>query len=184
LDSVRVGRAPRCAGWAEHFSAVDAAQLRSCLARIPRGQSVAYRLVGSVGVDEVGEGGSPRLELQDPELAPACLRTLAPRLPVPREIFFQSNAEGSIRCYSSALPPDLGRVAVRLSFPLEGLAQDDPQAFLRRLGTWTIAAYWPRGQAEAGSAIRARITPDSICRACLGAGNLVTEFDPPPLTYP
>ncbi|HUP57964.1 MAG TPA: hypothetical protein VM598_10965, partial [Bdellovibrionota bacterium] len=74
-----------CKPASELFASVDAPRLRKCLESLKKGPlSVEYVLRREV---------QPDFALEDEAKAPACLRELIPRLPVPREIVFQAEEE-------------------------------------------------------------------------------------------
>lgn len=131
---------------------------------------------------------APYWELEvDEDETPACARTSLARIPVPREIVFQSPELGRdtriLDCFSARIDIDADRVlGVRLPlaklgmtipFPSEALARavTSDAEFEAQLLTWSIAPFW---SGEAGTrAIRARIVPLPLCSRCLGERGLV-----------
>jgi hypothetical protein len=154
--------------------------VQRCLAGVNQAVTVVYRLER----DPV-----PFLYLDDPEDAPACLRERVEKIPVPREIFFFSNEEGRLRCYSSRLNVEansllslklpIKKVGVRIDFPLEQPPKNSDQtAWL--LFSWILTPFW----GDEKGALRAKVVPDSICRTCFTEKAMITPSDPPPVLWP
>ena len=162
----------------ELFANLDLAGLRTCLSSLK--SSVRYRLKR---VD------APALELEGPEHAPACLNALLPSIPVPREIFFQSEDEERLLCYSSRLDIEANELAgfkvpshrldVRLDFPLLAPPKDDDET-RRLLLSWAITPFWN----ETTSELPSHIVTDEVCRACLGEKNMIKPQDGPQASWP
>jgi hypothetical protein len=146
------------------FRGVDLAAVRDCLKEMREPRALEFRLMRSA---------RPELRLQETEDTPACARTALATLPVPREIIFQSMAEGHLTCYASRLDIEadqvLGarvpwrRMVVRAELPLDVPPETDAQT-ARVVTGWVLSPFW----GEAGRQVDAKIVPDSICRTCLG----------------
>jgi hypothetical protein len=131
---------------------------------------------------------APFLELEKAEKTPECIRTLLSKIPVPREIFFQSNDEGKLGCYNSRIPivqQELGiqaalhHLRVKIAFPLESLPQTDEET-LMLLATWAIIPYWDSDK----KSILSKAVPSEICSKCIGERNLYHELDSLPPQWP
>ena len=128
----------------------------------------------------------PELVLVDPEEAPACVRELLPRIPVPREIVFQSDEEGSeLSCYNARLDLDEGKVFgvvnplkrtyLQLDFPLRPLPED-PLQFRRVLLTWALLPFLTP---EEPREFVAKVVPRALCQVCFGKQRLLDARDLP-----
>jgi hypothetical protein len=153
-----------CESVSELFSGMDLPAVRSCLASIRRGE-IRY---------DLDRATQPAWVLHDPEDAPECVARLLARIPVPREIFFQSWNEGNANCYASRIDlesdellhvkvPFRGQKSLQLEFPLMETLGSDAD-LVRVLGSWALTPIWK----EDGSFLDSKIVPDSICRKCLG----------------
>lgn len=117
----------------------------------------------------------PKLELQDADEAPECLKTVLPSIPVPREIFFMvRDRQDRLACLSSRVPMDAGDflgvrlpakgVEVRLKFPDPNLPKDRAAAG-RWLQAWVMTPYF---YFEQDHKIQGKYVPESICGQCFG----------------
>lgn len=174
-----------CRPLGELHAGADTSSVRECLSGLKVPVNVAYRLRGEP---------RPYLELQDPEDAPECVRQHLARIPVPREIFFQSTEEGQLRCYAARLDLEFDRV------PLFGFRWPLTRAFVRTtLSASLVSADKPESAGNflsgvalgpffattgMGWAIPARLVPDTICKPCLGERGMLTPRDPPPRLWP
>ncbi len=143
---------------------LDYGAIRACLKSVTQAQTLVYRL---------SRDAQPSVVLSNPEEAPACVRQTLSRVPVPREIVFQSPSEGSLECYSSRLDLEANEVAgfdlpfrqrgTSLSLPLAKVPADD-QATRRWLSSWILSLFWDEGH----RGFRSKILPKSLCKKCLG----------------
>ncbi len=160
------------------ISSVSLGGLSSCLASIQSPVEVLYRL------ERLPE---PYLELEDPEDAPKCLAGKLPRILLPREIFFPSDEEGQLSCYSArlALEADealgvrlpIAKAALKLELPLKKPPAGEEQA-RRLLFAWIYSMFLEDG------VVRAHVVPDSICRQCFTEKEMLGPFDPEPMPWP
>ncbi len=163
------------------FKEIDLISLRRCLGTLKSDLVVLYRLK---------RDPAPFLVLdENPEMKPDCLRTALANIPVPREIFFQSNEEGVMSCYSSRLDIEAdelfwvkvpkAKTALRLDFPLASPPETDEQTHLL-LMSWAMAPFWR----DPGHHLISHLVPDALCRACLGKENMLENSGPPVLLWP
>jgi hypothetical protein len=154
----------------------------------------------------------PVLELQDPEDAPECVRNLLGKIPVPREIFFQSlptklpkpqsSTVGTDRptqdvgpyydCYASSIDLEADELmGVKMSkakwellveFPLKKIALRTDEEALRVYLGWAIMPFFDKEKDEWN--IPAKYVPFHICRMCLGEQQMLKTGDPLPLLWP
>lgn len=134
----------------------------------------------------------PFLELQVKDDTPGCAAQLLSRLPVPREIFFQSNdnSDGVLQCYSSRLNLEkekilagtvtspLSRSVLKLKFPLQVYPRDDEQMNLMFL-TWVLSPFF-----RENGKIPSRIVPHALCERCFTEKRLLKPDGPPPVYWP
>jgi hypothetical protein len=165
---------------------LDVAGLRACFAALQAAKEpveVLFRL---------RRLPQPFLELQAAETTPACLAATLPRLPVPREIVFQSaDADDQLGCYSSRLDLEadevLGfkapkaRLELRLRFPQERAPKDDEETE-RMLVAWALTPFW--GDRPSERALPGVIVPVAICKACIGEKNLLDKRKSAPVYWP
>ncbi len=178
---------------------IDLARIRGCLKSIRSGTSVVYKLERGARPELLLEGipepspspsVSPTPDTQREEPAvPLCLVKLLPRIPIPREIVYQSAEEGAIRCYSSRIEDSTGlgadlleafstnRVAVRVSFPAVPSPQNDVQT-----AQWLLSLALAPFIREQG--LLGRLLVDTQCRACLGDKAFVQPWESVPMTWP
>ena len=183
------------------FKDIPLTELRGCLATLakagPPHLEIRYRLKRSF-VPELELDG---LDSESPDAPPACLKKSLPRIPVPREIFFQAPysqeptaQEDLISCFSSRLNVEANetsgvrlptnRVALRLDFspisPSFVVPKDDAETRMLLL-SWAISPFW---QQEEMRYLPAVIVPDTLCRQCIGEKNLWRLQGPPPVLWP
>lgn len=132
----------------------------------------------------------PYLELQDPEEAPPCLRETLPRIPVARELFFQSNEyAGRMYCYASRLEVEANEILgvrlpgaqyeLKVELPLKQVPQNGPET-LRLISAWSLTPFF-NGK---NGVVRAKIVPDPICRRCIGEKEMLRDDHPDPSFWP
>ncbi|MBI2711900.1 MAG: hypothetical protein HYX41_03400 [Bdellovibrio sp.] len=132
----------------------------------------------------------PVLELEDPEEAPSCVQEVMKTLPVPREIFFQSENEGKTACYNARLSPQvedsllslkkwLRKFHLNISFPMNRLPLNDEETSML-LETWSISPFWNPDR----TAVVGRVVPDSICNRCMGEETLLDPKKGLPPAWP
>jgi hypothetical protein len=162
------------------FREIELSQLQTCLSTIKDARQERYRLK---------RVATPYLELDPSSGTPDCLKKALPVIPVPREIFFQSNVEGPLYCYSSRLAIEANetagfrlpthRLAVRVDLPAGKMLQDEDKLRLLLL-SWALAPFWEGGH----QAIPAHIVTDQLCTACLGEKTMLKPTDPEPVLWP
>lgn len=160
-------------------------KIRACIASVPPQTVLRYRL---------RRLPVPVLELLEsaPELVPACIKELLAKIPVPREIFFQSDEKGGLSCYSARLDlesddvPAVGvkwpltKTWVRIDFPIEtGIPETDRKMVLL-LASWSLAPFFD----EEDSTVTSRYVPERFCIKCLGDKNLIRPGGPPIRLWP
>lgn len=168
-----------CEGAAWLFRELKLDQVRSCLAPL-KSISVLYRVKWLP---------TPYLELDLSDDTPACLKSVLAAIPVPREIFFQSNEDGRLECYSSRLQIESNEIAgfkmpikktsVKVDFPLVQPPKDDDETRALLL-TWALTPFWDR----ADGTLVSHLVPSQICTACLGEKTKLGPTDPEPQTWP
>ncbi len=169
-----------CKDVASLFSETKLADVRACIAKVQSSARASYRL---------RRGATPYYELDESDDAAACLRTALPLIPLPREIFFQSNEGDRLACYASRLPVEgdevvgfklpISKQALKLDFPLATQPRDDDETRML-LMSWALTPFWENN----GASIKARLVPDSICVKCLGEGVMLKPTDPEPMLWP
>lgn len=165
------------------FSNLNLDSIRSCLQssnQMMMSQSLYYELHREI---------SPYLALQDPDQAPDCFRALLVNIPIPREIFFQSNEGGQLNCYSSriwlskdvflGIKDSLSSFNVEVKFPIPNLPTTHDET-LMLLTSWVMMAYWD----DSGHGFVSRIVPDDMCQKCMGRENMFLEGDRLPPLWP
>ncbi len=165
---------------------VNLRKLRDCLVSMRASVKVLYRL---------RREPVPLLVLDSQDEMPACLREVAPELPMPREIVFQSAESGSLQCYSARVDVDasqlmgfhvpiIRKLAVRLDLPvsLKDVPSNDA-SMVDLLTTWVIALFWSENPGE-GETLLAKLVPEIICRRCMGEKNMLKATDPPQAPWP
>ena len=162
------------------FKDVDLVEARACLTSLTSTASVLYRLKR---VD------APYLEIDAVDETPSCLVSALPKIPLPREFFFQSNEEGQLRCYGTRLDIEAdeiaglkmprNRLALRIDLPLAQAPLNDKETRLLLL-SWVLTPFWEND----GHYLPSKIMPDHLCNACLGEKERVKDTDPPPTLWP
>ncbi|MEK6704279.1 MAG: hypothetical protein AABZ06_00660 [Bdellovibrionota bacterium] len=160
-----------CAPIKNIFDGMEFKKLRGCLSSIKEEVAVLYRLKREI---------SPYLLLDDPENSPACLRESLNKIPIPREIMFESGDEGMINCYSARMDVEaneifwikmpVNKIGIKVRFPLVKPPLNDDDTILL-LTSWALTPFW-RGEKLF---IDSRIVPDGICSTCLGEQNMVNS---------
>ena len=175
---------------------VDFFKLEKCFKAVEKSgwkQTVYFELQKSVA--PYWKRKEPHLEDDDPfeeqpdarevEI-PQCIKEVLDKIPIPREIFFQSNEEGSLNCYSarigidedSLLDSKLQKTELTLAFPLERVPSTEREMkFL--LATWSLAPFF-----NAEGQIKSKLVPSHVCGKCIGEANLFLEADPLPPLWP
>jgi hypothetical protein len=161
-------------------------ELRACLdlmkSELKDEVDVAYRL---------RRQAQPQLELIETKSTPPCIKGALPVIPVPREIFFQSDEEGRPECYSSRLPIEADEVLSRkmpiartnlvLQFPLAEVPATDHE-LSTLIKTWILSLFFTTTDPRE---ISAWIVPKHLCAKCFGGYDfLLKPFDPPPALWP
>ena len=164
----------------EFFARIDRHELRQCLNGLTQTIDVSYRL---------RRRDFPWLELDEEKDTPACLTALLKKLPIPREIVFESLSPGGRECYTSRIDVmaddyfgirlPVGKVALRLHFPLKHTFADDAE-LTRQMAAWVLSLFY---RADEG-VFPAKIFPRSYCDRCLGARAPETANDPKPVLWP
>ncbi|MGK5086233.1 hypothetical protein WDW86_01640 [Bdellovibrionota bacterium FG-2] len=131
----------------------------------------------------------PALVLEDDEGGPDCVKKTLGRIPVPREIFFQSTEEGKLQCYSARLNVEANQMAevrlpmakmkMKILLPLRPMPATDEE-WLMQLAAWVLTPFFDPTK----KTLRSVIVPEKFCMICLGERNLVKPTDPPPVLWP
>lgn len=132
---------------------------------------------------------SPSLVLEDDSELPPCIKEVLPRIPVPREIFFQSTEEGKLQCYSARLNVEanqmaevrlpMAKVKLKIVLPLKPTPSTDEE-WMMQLAAWVLTPFFDSSK----KTLRCVIVPDGFCMACLGERNVIKATDPPPVLWP
>lgn len=184
---------------------LDLKSLRACFATVnqsPEHPTLRYRL------QRVPQ---PFFELQKPDDAPECIRTLLSKIPVPREIFFQGlptklpqgqAGAGEERvgqdtgpyydCYAASLDLTADEVMgvkvskakldLEIEFPLKRLVLRTDEEALRVYLGWSIAPFFSQEKGEI--AVPAKYVPPHICKLCMTEQRMLKTGDPLPLLWP
>lgn len=169
-------------------------KIRACIAGLPPGTRVSFRLRREPVPELVLDGPD---ESDKPELLPPCFRELLGRVPVPREIFFQSREEGELLCYSSRVNIEadeiralgvkwpLSKTVLNVTFPISEAPGGAPGSageidIRSLLLSWSLAPFFKEGKSE----LEAFIVPDRICQVCLGEKAFLGPNDPAPPAWP
>jgi hypothetical protein len=174
-----------CEPLSQLFRSVDLSSVQKCFETLSQNsekRTFSYRL-----------NREPALffELKDSEEAPLCLREKLNRIPVPREIFFQSKDEEQLSCYSARLAiqdeeflgirSTLQHLDLNITFPLTESPQSNEE-LLMLLKTYAIAPFWT--QESEGKRLISRPVPQTLCEKCLGKKNLFLDKDALPPLWP
>jgi len=194
------------------FESIDLSALRTCIAENHGRRQVSYILkrdvMPSFELADLGKplGAPPQSKASSvPSLDPNqgmipdvireadgfdCLKDVLPVIPLPREIVFQSDEEGQMRCYSSRLDIEAdelfyvkvpkAKVALKIDFPVPKMPANNAEMRLMLL-SWVLA---PFRNPSIGDKIEASLMPDPICRRCMGEKNMFTPQMPPPYEWP
>jgi hypothetical protein len=158
------------------FNELDLSAIQKCfyaLSNKPPVPRISYRLRRDT---------QPWLELEEKEKAPPCIQQHLSRLPVPREIIFQSSQGGRISCYGARVDLDridwMNKVRVLISLPLDATPVTSEET-VRQLLIWSIT---PLFEAETRTT-SARVVPQDLCSRCIGAGKLYQDALPLPPSW-
>jgi hypothetical protein len=158
-----------CEPFSNLYKELNLSGIRGCIQEVNKviaSTRVSYRLKREM---------APFLEIMPPDdsAATACFSSVLNKLNVPREIFFQSNDEGVLRCYNARIPiVEEEILGIRNFFHTDQVNIDFPQATrlttdqetLLYLATWSMIPFFDK---ESNS-IRAKIVPDDLCKRCMG----------------
>ncbi len=132
---------------------------------------------------------APYLQLQESEDTPDCIKQALEKIPVPREIFFQSNEEGALSCYNARIPildeellgirNALHPIEVKIDLPLDEVPKTD-QETLVLLGTWVISSFFQNNPNQ----LQSKTVPRDLCGQCLGEKNVFSDGEPLPPLWP
>ncbi len=167
------------------------AAIRSCVTSLSIKKSVDAELLSVVY--KLVRDPVPHLQLQDLEEVPPCLVQTLPKIPVPREIFYQAESLGDVTpetrrldCFASRLDIEadqwmgfklpIAKLGVRVTFPPQNFdrAPDDDDEMRRLIMTWALTPFWDSSTAS----FRAKVVPDTICRTCLGQSSMKKGDEP------
>lgn len=161
-------------------------EVRGCLRSLPPGTHLKYKLDRSDEPELVFES-----EAEDG--GPACVARTFARIPVPREIFFQTldlENEGTLECYSSRLDIEkdewLGAKGpssweTSLLFPLsDPKILESDEEFIREATAWMLTPFFDPDT----HAMRSRLVADKYCRQCIGEKEMLTPKSPPTPYWP
>jgi hypothetical protein len=172
-----------CEPYAALFKGIQLQGLRECLlssSKLQGSSTINYTLKPEV---------EPYLLLEKTDNTPDCIKQTLEKIPVPREIFFQSNDEGPLSCYNSRIEiveNFFGRVAnfrhrieIQIRMPLSQVPKTDEQT-LMLLQTWAMSPFFKEGEFLFFS----KVVPDEICMKCMGRKNMFSEIDSLPPLWP
>lgn len=174
-----------CQPLSDLFKNIDLNAFRSCLQssnQMMVSESLNYRLHREI---------TPYLALEeDDEADPQnCIRILLNQIPVPREVFFQSNDEGQLNCYSSrvwlsqdvflGIKDSLSSFDVSINFPLPKIPVTDDET-LMLLASWAMMPFWDKSR----NGFVSRVVPDDLCQKCIGEKNMFLKGDRFPPLWP
>jgi hypothetical protein len=177
------------------FHQVNLVALRECLAKTSQLQNDSSTLPDALVDAHVAEyrlfrETTPVFKLEETKGTPFCMKELLREIPVPREIFFQSDEDGYLSCYNSrisikedeflGLPSFFSRVRLKIVFPLKNIPQTDEETLLL-LAAWSITPFWDTDL----EVISSVVVPEHLCRQCMGGAKLFleTEHLPPSLLW-
>jgi hypothetical protein len=176
IESVN-GAKSDCQNQEKFFKELKLDDVRTCLKGLKQSVTLHYLL---------RRDDLPYLELDldESDEIPDCVQKTLAKIPVPREIIFQSSEEGELHCYSSRLDIELDRfLTARLPihrFVLEvELPRAKPdldtsdEALQRRLLALSLSPYF-----DEDKHISSRILTERLCAACIGPDQLFTPRDP------
>ena len=155
-------------------------EIRKCFATLKEPVTVNYRLKREP---------APYLFLdEDPKTTPDCLKLTLKRIPVPREIIFDStefNRLGERDCYTSHLDVEandlLGaklpthKLALTIEFPLPHVPVTDDETS-RLLSSWSVGMFRDPDTGD----WRAKYLSSKLCKQCIGE----RHEDPHPIFWP
>jgi hypothetical protein len=125
------------------------------------------------------EAEKPELVLQElpkKSKAPLCVTTTLARIPVPREIFYQSD---ELSCFASGLAMRQGEVRLDVPLPVTTLLRSEADARQLVL-SWVLTLFWSDEQ----QLFPAKPLTDSLCQECLGEGQVIRSLKPPRALWP
>ncbi len=177
------------------WKGMDLKANRECLSTVNTTKErleVSYRLV---------RDPAPYLQPLDPEETPACLKETLPKIPVPREIFFQTQLRAvglvkagqeatSLSCVNARINLEddelwgwklpIGRVNLAMVFPMMELPSNDDETRML-LQAWGLRLL---RDPERQQQFPVKIVPDFICRRCLGRDRWLEPHNPLPPLWP
>ncbi len=169
------------------FHELDLKAVQECFKSLSRPVDVLYTL---------RREAVPFFLLEQSETDPLCLRSSLEKIPVPREIIFQSNAVQTgmrggepLDCYAARLPIEAdqwmgirlpkSRATLKIHFPLSK-APESPDEIVRLLASWVLAPLWD----DYTHALNSKIVPAHLCKQCIGEKEMYDTQRPPSVFWP
>lgn len=165
-----------CQTQKEFFKDTNTQELRTCLVGLTDPLVLTFNLVRNF---------RPYWELvEDPKIpVPDCVKATLSKIPLPREIFFQSNVENFLSCYSARLNLEAdeflyvkvprAQMQMQIKIPFEpALTGFSPEEAMQRvLFSWVMTPFWENPEHY----LNAKILPEGMCKACMGEKAMVNE---------
>ncbi len=173
------------------FETIDLVAARKCLVGLKGSlltQELIYRLKREA---------APFLWLEPTKNVPPCFQEVLKKIPVPREIFFQSSTRRSFEindglqlgCYSARIPVaaedflEIKEVftkwVLKVSLPISSILKNDRET-IHFLSTWALAPFLD----ETKKGVLSKVVPTELCQTCMGAQSLFLGTEPLPPQWP
>lgn len=178
--------------------------LRACIAEVnQKGEKPKFRF-------RLQRVAQPYLELQSPDDAPECIRTLLGKIPVPREIFYQSlptklparqagdpdmpnrDTGPYYDCYAASIDLEADEIMgvkvakakwdLEVAFPLKRVVMRTDEEVLRLYLGWAVMPFFSEEKGE--FIVPSKFVPAHICRLCMDEMRMLKTGDPLPLLWP
>jgi len=169
-----------CRPAAELFNGIDIKAVRECLSDKTTATPVSYRLRREAVPKLV-------LNVDEPEKVSLCVYKTLPEIPVPREIFFETNEYGQMLCYSARLDIEadelagakmpMAKIDVTIPLPLKRPPKDDAET-VRLLQSWALTPLWGAGR-DGKPELKSKIVTKQLCKKCIGEKNLMQRESVP-----
>ena len=169
-----------CQPYADIFKDISEIKIRECLNTVKSEVTLRYRM---------NRAPAPFYELEKNEHVPPCFEEVLPKIPLPREIVFQSNEEGSLGCYSSRLNIEAdelfwvkvpkAKTVLDIMVPSVFEEAANEEAFRLLLLSWMIAPFY-----DDKNYIPSTVMPDVFCIACMGERNMSKATKAPIVLWP
>ncbi|HAR43228.1 MAG TPA: hypothetical protein DCS07_11470 [Bdellovibrionales bacterium] len=169
-----------CEPYSDLLKEISIDGLRACLSTMKSEAVVTYQMK---------RPPAPFYELQKGENVPPCLLQELPKIPLPREVVFESNEEGFMGCYSSRLDLEAdellwvkvpkARTVLNLTLPTAfAKARTDEEVRLLFL-SWMLTPFY-----DSQRFIPSRVVPDVLCTRCIGEKNMSNASKSPIVLWP